>query len=134
MSGVAADYQGLIEKRYAAALTVEDGAQPRRTATPIWLLRCIWRWASKNYGSAPKSAPMRFLLRLSGGQTNRKTGLEKLRITAAKGRYLAPFARLLLAVAALRDQNTAQARQILEELAYEFPQNKLYRSELARLR
>ena len=80
-----------------------------------------------------KPLPVRWLLRLGGARTDKTEGIRKLRLTAEKGHYLLPYARLLLAVAALRDQNTAQARQILEELAYEFPHNQLYRSELARL-
>jgi hypothetical protein len=59
--------------------------------------------------------------------------LERLRITAEKGRYLLPFARLLLAVAALREHDTDRARDILEDLAKEFPHDPLYVLELARL-
>jgi hypothetical protein len=54
-------------------------------------------------------------------------------VTAAKGHYLAPYARLLLAVAALRDHDRLQARALLSSLAEEFPRNPLYRKELARI-
>jgi chitinase len=57
-----------------------------------------------------------------------------LRITAEKGRYLQPFARLLLAVAALRDHDKTQGNRLLQSLAAEFPHNHLYREELSRLR
>ena len=87
----------------------------------------------ENYMLSAKPAPVRFLLRLGGGQTDKKTGLAKLRLTAAKGRYLAPFARLLLAVAALRDKDTTTAHNLLAGLAAEFPQNPLYAQELARV-
>jgi hypothetical protein len=40
----------------------------------------------------------------------------------------------LLAVAALRNQDRDQARSILRELAVQFPHNRLYVEELARLR
>ena len=78
-----------------------------------------------------KPAPLRWLLRLGGGQTDRLLGMEKLRLTAEKGRYLAPFARLLLAVAALRDRDKTRARDLLAGLAREFPKNPLYTQELA---
>ena len=65
--------------------------------------------------------------------TDRALGLEKLRVTAQKGRYLQPFARLLLAVAALRDHQTQRARELLAGLTREFPDNPLYSRELARL-
>jgi hypothetical protein len=57
----------------------------------------------------------------------------KLRLTAEKGHYLARFARLLLAVAALRDHDRATAKTILASLSLEFPANRLYRQELSRL-
>jgi hypothetical protein len=44
-----------------------------------------------------------------------------------------PYARLLLAVAALRDHNQERARALLEDLSREFPHNHLYSQELARL-
>jgi hypothetical protein len=80
-----------------------------------------------------KPAPMRWLLRLGGGEANRTLGIEKLRLTAQKGRYLMPFARLLLAVAALRDHDNNGARELLQELAREFPNNPLYKLELGRI-
>ena len=54
-------------------------------------------------------------------------------LTAEKGHYLAPFARLLLVVVTLRDHNTDGARDLLEWLAREFPNNSLYSQELALL-
>jgi hypothetical protein len=44
-----------------------------------------------------------------------------------------PYARLLLAVAALRDNNQPQARRTLAWLAEAYPQNRLYSEELAKL-
>ncbi len=41
---------------------------------------------------------------------DRNQGIERLRITAEKGNYLKPYARLLLAVAALRAQNPVGRR------------------------
>ena len=87
----------------------------------------------ENYLLSVNSAPVRWLLRLGGARTDRQEGLAKLRLTAEKGRYLAPYARILLAVAALRDHNHTEARTLLTSLAAEFPQNPLYRKELARI-
>jgi hypothetical protein len=87
----------------------------------------------ENYLLSLKPLPVRWILRAGGAQTDKQVGIDKLRITAAHGRYLQPFARLLLAVAALRDKDQAQASQLLSGLAAEFPQNKLYTDELARL-
>ena len=97
-----------------------------RATTPIWQLelRITFR---------VEPAPVRWLLRLYGAQTDKETGIQKLQLTAAKGHYLLPFARLLLAVAALRDHNHQEARELLQNLAEAFPNNRLYSMELARL-
>jgi hypothetical protein len=76
---------------------------------------------------------VRWLLQMGGAQTDRSRGLESLRLTAEKGTYFKPYARLLLAVAALRNKDRALAREILDGLVREFPHNRLYAEELARL-
>src|SRR5262245_29353363 len=87
----------------------------------------------ENYILGLRSAPVRWLLKISGAQTDKNEGLAKLRITAEKGHFMAPYARLLLAIAAIRDGDRKTARSLLAELVREFPQNNLYRLELARL-
>lgn len=134
--GLHSDYLALIEKRYGASF--QDMKAARALADRL-LARdphCYDAWIAsgvENYMLSVKAAPMRWLLRLAGGETDRATGIERLRITAAHGRYLAPFASLLLAVAALRDRDAAKARGMLDTLAREYPSNPLYRQELARL-
>jgi hypothetical protein len=87
----------------------------------------------ENYMLGSTPAPVRWVLRAIGSQTDKETGLARLRLTANKGYYLAPFARLLLAVAALRDKDKQTARTLLAGLATEFPRNQLYSKELARI-
>jgi len=134
--GLRSDYLALIEKRYVPAfkeMKVARGFSEQLLAehpeyADAWIAIGV-----ENYMLSLKPAPLRWLLRLGGGVTDRTVGLEKLRITAEKGHYLAPFARLLLAVAALRERQTDRARDILAELSKEYPRNPLYREELARL-
>jgi predicted Zn-dependent protease len=52
---------------------------------------------------------------------------------AEKGHYLQPYAKLLLAVAEIRDHHNDKARQLLSELSMNFPDNHLYRDELKKL-
>jgi Tetratricopeptide repeat len=134
--GLRSDYLALIEKRYLPAFKEMKVAR----ALSEQLLAAHPEYADawiaigvENYMLSLKPAALRWLLRLGGGVTDRAVGLEKLRATADKGHYLAPFARLLLAVAALRENQTDRARDILNELARQYPQNPLYREELARL-
>lgn len=135
-TGLHSDYLALIEKRYAASF--QEMKQARQEAERLLAAypdRCD-AWVAvgvENYMLSVKPAPVRWMLRLAGGETDRVTGLQKLKLAAEKGHLLAPFARLLLAVAALRDHKVEQARDILENLAREYPRNPLYTQELARM-
>jgi hypothetical protein len=80
-----------------------------------------------------KAAPIRWILGLTGAGTNKEEGVRLLKLTAEKGHYLAPFARLMLAVGELRDGHTQQCKQILLGLSEEFPRNTLYKRQLARM-
>ena len=68
-----------------------------------------------------------------GAQTDKDKGIANIQITANKGKYLAPYARLLLVIDRLREKDRTTARKLLEDLARDFPQNRLYKIELARL-
>lgn len=135
-SGLESDYLALIEKRYVPSLQeMKAGramAEKLLASDPgfydAWLAVGV-----ENYMLSIKAAPIRFFLRLSGAETDKATGIEKLKLTAEKGHYFAPFAKLLLGVAALRDNDTHTAENILADLAREYPHNPLYRQELARL-
>jgi len=136
-SGLHADYLSLIEKRNVAALT--EVKRGRAIAERLLSKHpdCYDGYLAvglENYILSLKPAPVRWILRAGGAETNKEIGIEKMRLTAEKGHYLKPYARLLLAVAALRDKNKPEAGRILTWLSSEFPQNRLYREELARLR
>jgi hypothetical protein len=135
-NGLRGDYLALIEKRNLAALSFMKGS--RSLAEQLLgqdpsFYDAYLAIGAENYLLGSSTAPVRWFLRLGGAQTDKQDGIAKLRLTAEKGRYLAPFARLLLAVAALRDRNREQARTLLAGLAEEFPGNPLYKRELARL-
>jgi hypothetical protein len=50
---------------------------------------------------------------MAGAGTNQAEGVRLLKLTAEQGRYLAPFARLMLAVGELRDGRTQEGKAIL---------------------
>ncbi len=135
-NGLRGDYAALIEKRNVASLgyikTSRELAQQLLTIDPT-IYDAYLSLGAENYLLGVNPAPVRWILRLTGAQTDKQQGVEQLRIVAAKGHYLAPFARLLLAVAALRDKDTHTAKTLLAGLAIEFPDNKLYSDELARI-
>lgn len=136
ISGMRSDYALMIDKRDLGALRLskEASAYSRQAlALKPDLYDAYLATGVENYMLSLKLAPIRWILSITGAGTDRAEGIRLLRVTAAKGHYLAPFARMMLAVAALRDNHPQEARQILTELSREYPQNTLYARELARI-
>ena len=134
--GLRGDYAALIEKRDLASLSymkhsrilADQLLQRDPTCYDAYLAVGV-----ENYLLGIDPAPIRWFLSLTGAQPDKAAGIYKLELTAIHGHYLAPFARLLLAVAAIRDKNLPKARSLLQGLASEFPKNPLYAHELARI-
>lgn len=135
-NGLRGDYAALVEKRNLAGLSYMKNSRGRAERLLSIDPNCYDAYLAvgvENYLLGINPAPVRWMLRMTGAQTDKAEGLEKLRLTAEKGDYLEPFARLLLAVAAVRDKDPATARRLLSGLAQEFPRNPLYAVELARI-
>lgn len=134
--GLRSDYEALIDKHYLDSLSTTKNS--RAMAEKLLSIEPAYYDAHlaigvENYLLSLKPLPVRWFLQLGGAQTDRERGIQDLRLTAEKGHYFSPYARLLLAVAALRNKDRTQARDILANLAREFPHNRLYAEELARL-
>ena len=134
--GLHADYLALVERSYLRSLSeMKAGRQlaERLLIKDPSYYDAYLAIGVENYLLSLKPAPIRWMLRITGAQTDKEVGIQKLRVTAENGRYLQPYARLLLAVAALRDKDWNHAKELLQGLAAEFPRNRLYFEELARL-
>jgi hypothetical protein len=79
------------------------------------------------------AAPVRWVLRIGGFPSDKQGGIADLQITAERGHYLAPFARILLAIAYVREKDNPKALQLLTGLRREFPANSLFSREIAHL-
>jgi len=135
-SGLRADYLGLIDKKYLASLTEMKAGRAVAEALIAdhpEMGDAYLAIGVENYVLSQKVAPVRWLLRFGGAQTDYERGVRNVTLTAERGHYLAPYARVLLAVAALRDNNTPRARRLLSELVNQYPHNPLYQQELSRL-
>ena len=135
-SGLRADYSALIEKRNVASLHYTKEAT--RWAEQLLVVdpNCYDAHVATGFSKyiiGSMAAPVRWLLRLGGVNGDKNAGVAELKITAEHGRYLAPFARILLAIAYVRENDRAQAREILVALRDEFPQNPLFAREIGRL-
>ena len=71
-----------------------------------------WRWAPPITSSEPLGRP-RFCSWFGGIHGDKKLGMEQLGKTVDGGRYLQPFAKILLALAARREKQNAVAQKLL---------------------
>ncbi len=135
-SGLQADYAALIEKRNLASLhytkEANNWAQQLLAICDDCADALVATGFSK-YIIGSMSTPMRWMLRMGGLPGDKKAGITDLQITAQHGHYLAPFARVLLAIAYVRDKNKERALEVLTSLRQQFPGNTLFPREIARL-
>ncbi len=135
-TGMMADYASLLDKN-----PIESLKYIRASERDAHELLAIHPEAADAYltlgitnyiiGSLPLHK--RALLWLGGIRGDKQVGIDELSMAAERGDYLRPFAKILLALIDLREQEPAKARTLFTELAAEFPQNPLYARELARL-
>jgi tetratricopeptide (TPR) repeat protein len=134
--GMQADYASLIEKHQLESLGMireADKFAKRLLVVNPDAADAYLTLGAANYiiGSLP--VLKRFFLKFRGISGDKKGGIEQLEIAAAHGRYLRPFAKIILAMVALREKKTTLARIQLVELVSEFPKNPLFAGELAKL-
>ena len=135
--GMQADYASLIDKRQVESLKMikdADRYADKLLAVAPDAADAYLTLGTANYiiGSLP--GYKKFFLGFSGIHGDKKVGIQQLEIAAERGHYLRPFAKIMLALAALREKNPEVARTQLTELVAEFPDNPLFASELAKLK
>lgn len=134
--GLRADFASLIEGRSMAALSYTRQA----TKVARTLLEVAPDYADaylatgiSQYIVGSLTPPLRWILRIAGFQGDKDKGMQELRLTAEHGRFLGPFARILLTIAWLRAHDTDRARELLAGLERDFPSNPLFARELQRI-
>ena len=135
--GMQADYASLIDKEQLDSLKKireADKYANRLLAVAPDAADAYLGLGTANYVIGSLPGIKKFFLGLAGIHGDKKAGIQQLQIAADHGHYLRPFAKTLLALAALREKKTEVARLQLTELAAEFPQNPLFSNELSKLK
>jgi len=132
--GMEADYDTLIEKKQLAGLSMVRQAESEANTllgVDATLGDANVALGAGNYiiGSLP--GYKRAFLWMGGIHGDRQRGIEQMQTAIANGHYLRPFAKILLALAYERERQPGRAKQLLAELATEFPANPLFAKELA---
>jgi hypothetical protein len=134
-SGMESDADAILEKKQIDGLKRMKEAneyakellalQPDTTDAYVAL-------GAANYIIGSLNAGYRMGLWFIGIHGDKKLGMEQLGKTADTGRYLQPFAKILLALSARREKQNALAQKLLLELSQEFPASPLFAAEYAR--
>lgn len=135
-SGLQADYAALIDKKNLASLHFTKEASAWAQQLLAICDDCsdvLVATGFSKYIIGSMSAPARWLLRMGGLPGDKQGGIADLQLTAKHGRYLAPFARILLAIAYVRDKDRLRALELLTSLRTQFPGNTLFPREISRL-
>lgn len=132
--GMESDYDAIIEKKQLAGLGLMRQAEAEAarlldidpTAQDAYVAL-----GASNYIIGCLPTYKRIFLRVGGIHGDRTRGMQQMQVAADHGRYLAPFAKILLALAFEREHQMDRARALLADLTAEFPGNPLFAQELA---
>jgi len=85
-----------------------------------------------NYMVGSLNSGSRFALWFGGIHGDKRLGMAQVAKTAEQGRYLQPFAKIVLALAARRENQIRLAQRLLRELKDQYPDSVLFASEYAK--
>ncbi len=135
--GLTTDYAAFVEKRQLGSLSYAKTSHS-------FAKRLIA--VDQNYGDAYLTTGLseyllgslpffvKWFVKFDDTKGSKQVAVDNLKFAAKNGRYLGPFARILLAVAALREKKKPEARAWLHGLVRDYPENPLLKHELERLR
>lgn len=135
--GMRTDYMALVEKKQLRSLGALRLAQKYSTELlqrdPSFADAYLTHGISEYLlGSLPFF--IRWFVRIDGTSGDKKAAVMHLERVAADGRYLGPFAKILLSIINLREKRPLASKRLLEDLTRQYPRNPLLREELDKLR
>lgn len=135
VSGLRGDDNAMITKHNMKALsyikTATGYSEKLLALSPDYYDAYVGTGLAK-YMIGGKPAPVRWILRIGGIQGDQEMGLKELTLAAEHGRFLAPFARIVLAFDEIKHNKKDDARKKLALLHEQFPGNSLFVDEMAK--
>jgi hypothetical protein len=133
--GMQSDYDALVAKRDLDCLVLLHEAE--KTAASLLAIDpgaddAYLALGAAHYIIGCLPAYKRFFLSIGGIHGSRSLGMSQLEIAATRGHYLKPFAKVMLALASLREKQPERAHQLFVDLHAEFPENGVFASEVSR--
>jgi len=134
--GVATDYMAFIEKKQFSSLSIakkSNGyAQRLLKVDPKFYDAYLTAGISEYMiGSLPFF--IKWFVKFDNVDGSKDRGVDRLKMVANFGHYFKPFSKILLSIIALREKRPQEARAWLTDLSQAYPENRLFRSELAKV-
>ena len=132
--GMESDYDALIIKKQLDGLKMMKSAEAEANA--VLAIDPNEQDANvalgmSNYVIGCLPSYKRAFLWFGGLHGDRTRGMEQMQSAAEHGHYLQPFAKVMLALAYEREHKPERAKELLSELAIEYPDNPVFARELA---
>jgi hypothetical protein len=134
--GVATDYMAFVEKKQFSSLSIakrsNSYAQHLLRVDPKFYDAYLTAGISEYMiGSLPFF--IKWFVHFDNVDGSKERGVDRLRLVAREGHYFKPFSKIMLSIIALREKRPQETQQWLTELARDYPQNRLFRKELAKV-
>ena len=135
-AGLAMDYGALIEKRQLMSLT--HAREAHRYALRLLKADPTYTDAYMTTGFTEYllgSLPffLRWFVKFEESSGDKNLGLQRLQKVVEHGKYLGPFARIMLSLAHLREKRYRECERLMAGLSKEFPENPLFKKELQKV-
>ena len=134
--GVETDYVLLVEKKYIRSYSLAKEGQ--KYASRLLVMNPPVYDAYLNSGMMEYVVGnlnffFRWFVHFDQIKGNKQKAIDCLKLVIERGRYYAPYAKILLSVIYLREKKPEQALVLLKELEIDFPLNPLIRKEVLRI-
>jgi hypothetical protein len=136
LDGMESDFDALIEKKHLEGVRkIKDSEADaaRLLAVKPDALDAYVALGAANYSIGSLPGYKRAFLWFGGIHGDRARGMSQLAQAAEHAGYLQAFAKVMLALASLREHQPERARILFAELHRDFPENPVFTRELARL-
>jgi len=136
VEGLVGDYTALVEKKQLGSLSSDKRsnscAQNLLKSYPDAYDAYVTTGFTE-YLVAALPFYVRWFVHFDEVKGSKEQGIANLQVAARSGHYLRSFAKVLLAVVYLREKRPAQAREMLAELVRDYPENRVFRTELRKI-
>jgi hypothetical protein len=134
-AGMESDAESILQKKHLAALKSmkkANGYAKELLAQYPDVTDAYIATGVANYVIGSQSGGTRVALWFGGIHGDKKLGMEQVARTVENGRYLRPYAKIILALAARREKQDALAQRLFRELSEQYPDNQQFASEYAK--